>query len=375
MNFDLTDDRRMLSDSLQRYVLHQYSMETRNRWAYTQPGFNRRAFDALAELGVLSSLFPESYGGFGGSGFDISNVFEALGKGLVVEPFLDNLIVGHVLLSSATHRPLVEALAQGTQMATLAWEEPHGRYNPMYVATTATQRGDQWTLDGAKCVARNASTADVLLVSARVSGAVASATGISLFLVDRASSGVSLRTLGCVGGGSVSEVLLTNVVVDSGALVGASGHGMPHLQRGIGAGVLALCAEAVGAMQTIRDDTLDYLRTRKQFGVPIGSFQALQHRMATVALEIEQARSSVINAASLFDGDDLIECERALSAAKYTIGRIGTLVAEEAVQMHGGIGMTWELRLSHYAKRLVMIDHQLGDEDFHLQRYIRLGPK
>jgi len=201
---------------------------------------------------------------------------------------------------------------------------------------------------------------------------VDSADGISLFLVPGDAAGLQRRSYSRIDGGSACELVLDQVLVDAGALLGAEGQGLATLELAVGCGVLALCAEAVGAMDVAKQSTLEYLQTRKQFGKPIGSFQALQHRMADLLLEVEQARSAVINAAAALDADRSTR-ERALSAAKFTIGRIGTRVAEESIQLHGGIGMTWELPLSHYAKRLVMIDHQLGDEDHHLARYMALG--
>jgi alkylation response protein AidB-like acyl-CoA dehydrogenase len=233
-------------------------------------------------------------------------------------------------------------------------------------------------LTGAKAVVQQGAQADLLLVSARTSGAEDAEDGISLFLVARETPGVSVRGYRKIDGGRAAEVTFENVALDKSALLGHVGNdtnndnGFATLEHAIGYGLLALCAEAVGAMDVAREYTLDYLRTRKQFGVPIGSFQALQHRMADVLLEIEQARSAVINAAAALGAPRKVR-ERALSAAKYSIGRIGALVAEECIQLHGGIGMTWELPLAHYAKRLVMIDHQLGDEDHHLERYIALG--
>jgi alkylation response protein AidB-like acyl-CoA dehydrogenase len=212
-----------------------------------------------------------------------------------------------------------------------------------------------------------------LLVSARVAGAEDEQTGISLFLVPADTPGVQVEGYALVDGGRAADVVFRDVHVGPQDTLGDPGTGFATLEHATGLGLLALCAEAVGAMDVVRDATLEYLRTRQQFGVPLGRFQALQHRMADLLLEIEQARSAVINAAAAGDHTDRRCRERALSAAKYTIGRVGTLVAEEAIQLHGGIGMTWELPLSHYAKRLVMIDHQLGDTDHHLQRYIELG--
>jgi len=227
-------------------------------------------------------------------------------------------------------------------------------------------------LKGAKAVVQQGEQANLFVVSARTSGAVDDEAGISLFLVPAKTSGLTVRGCPAIDGGRVAELSFDNVKLGADALLGTEGQGHATLERAIGRGVLALCAEALGAMEAAKTATLEYLRTRKQFGTLIGSFQALQHRMADLLLEIEQARSAVINAAAAIDADRLTR-ERALSAAKVSIGRIGTLVAEESIQMHGGIGMTWELPLAHYAKRLVMIDHQLGDEDHHLQRYMALG--
>lgn len=373
MIFEHTQDRRMLADTLGRFISDRNAIEHRNRVAYGKPGFSTGLWDGLAELGTVGALFPESVGGFGGAGFDISVVFEALGRGLVVEPLLGSLMVGQALMHAGGHAETLAAIAGGEQRTALAWEEADARWDPAFVETRATPQGDGWVLDGDKIVVRLASAAASLLVSARTGGASDEAAGITLFLVPADAPGLSLHTLGSIDGGAVSDVALRQVVVGKDAVVGAVGAGFALLERALGAGLLGLCAESVGAMDIARDATIDYLRTRKQFNLPIGSFQALQHRMATVLIEIEQARSAVINAAAAFDGEDRVARERALSAAKMSIGRIGALVAEECIQLHGGIGMTWELPLSHYAKRLVAIDHQLGDEDYHLERYIALA--
>jgi hypothetical protein len=240
------------------------------------------------------------------------------------------------------------------------------------MATRARRSGNAWTLNGAKAVVQQGEHAHVFLASARTNGDDDGEAGITLFLVPRDTAGVSVRGYRKIDGGRAAEVTFDNVTLSDDAVLGSVDQGFPTLEYAVSCGVLALCAEAVGAMDIAKDYTLEYLRTRKQFGVPIGSFQALQHRMADMLLEIEQARSAVINAAAALDGERKTR-ERAVSAAKYSIGRIGTLVAEECIQLHGGIGMTWELPLAHYAKRLVMIDHQLGDEDHHLERFVTLG--
>lgn len=374
MNFQHTEDRRMLADTLNRFVSEQYRFETRDRIARSPEGFSPELWSRFAELGIIGALFDEANGGFGGGGFDIAVVFESLGRGLVVEPFLDTLIVGQAVARSgnAAQRALLGELIDGSRIAALAHGEPGGHYELSRVTTRAQREGNAWQLNGAKAVVQHGEHAALFLVSARTTGADDSEEGISLFLVPRDAAGVSVRGYPKIDGGRAAEVTFDNVTLSEESLLVAEGAGFPTLEYAIACGVLALCAEAVGAMDVAKDYTLDYLRTRKQFGVAIGSFQALQHRMADMLLEIEQARSAVINAAAALGAQRTVR-ERAVSAAKYSIGRIGALVAQECIQLHGGIGMTWELPLAHYAKRLVMIDHQLGDEDHHLDRFVRLG--
>ena len=360
MNFEHTDDRRMLADTLVRALRDGYPIDTRNTGAYSEAGYDPAVWQQLTELGIVSALFDEAAGGFGGSGFDIMVVFEALGRALVVEPFLGALMAGRALAKAGGHDEMLAGIVSGETIAAFAHDDGA---NPV----TATKSGDGWALSGTKAVVPQAGAASVFVVVVEQDG------DPLVFLVPADTAGVSVRSYNVVEGGGAGDVTFENVTLDSATRVGGEGQGQAIVDAAVGAGLLALSAEAVGAMEFVKEATLGYLRDRKQFGVPIGKFQALQHRMATVLLEIEQAQSAVINAASAFDGDDAKARERALSAAKYTIGRTGALVAEESIQLHGGIGMTWEYAVSHYAKRLVMIDHQLGDEDHHLQRYIALG--
>ncbi|NVH78122.1 pimeloyl-CoA dehydrogenase small subunit [Paraburkholderia sp. JPY432] len=374
MNFQHTEDRRMLADTLNRFVAERYGFATRDTLARSDTGFSLEMWQRFAELGIVGALFNEADGGFGGEGFDIAVVFESLGRGLVVEPFLGALVVGHALVQAgnSAQKALVASLVEGSAVAALAHDEPASHYELANVTTRAVRSSNGWVLTGAKAVVQHGEHADFFLVSARTSGASDAEAGISLFLIERDTAGVELRGYPKIDGGRAAELRLNEVCISDHALLGEPDAGFATLERATGAGVLALCAEALGAMDVAKEHTLEYLRTRKQFGVAIGSFQALQHRMADMLLEIEQARSAVINAAAAF-GTQRLERERALSAAKHTIGRIGARVAEECIQMHGGIGMTWELPLAHYAKRLVMIDHQFGDEDHHLERYIALN--
>lgn len=375
MNFEHTEERRMLADSLNRFIAEQYTFETRDRIAATPEGMSAAFWEKFAELGVLGALVREEDGGFGGGGFDIAVVFEALGRGLVIEPLLGSAVLAAEAIShagSTAQRAFVEAIVDGSMIAAFAHDEPGSHYEMGRVATSAARAGDGWTLTGAKSVVAQGEAASFYVISARTSGAIDDEAGISLFIVPRDAAGLTVTGTPSIDGGRVAELTFDGMQLGADAILGAEGEGYVTLERAIGRGVLALCAESLGAMEAAKAATLDYLRTRKQFGMVIGSFQALQHRMADLLLEIEQARSAVINAAAVLDGDRLTR-EKALSAAKMSIGRIGTLVAEECIQLHGGIGMTWELPLAHYAKRIVMIDHQLGDEDHHLQRYIALS--
>ena len=374
MNFEHTEDRRMLADSLNRFIAEQYGFEARNRIAQSKEGFSPAIWRQFAELGVIGALFSEADGGFGGAGFDLAVVFEALGRGLVVEPLLGAVMAGEAISAAGNEaqKTKLADIVSGATLAAFAHDEPESHYELSRVQTRAERSGDGWVLHGVKVAVPQGEPAGFFVVSARTSGGMDDEAGISLFLVPASTPGLKVRGCPAIDGGRVAELSFDHAKLGGGALLGTEGQGFDALERAIGRGVLALCAEALGAMESARTATLEYLRTRKQFGVFIGSFQALQHRMADLLLEIEQARSAVINAAAAMDADRVTR-ERALSAAKFSIGRIGTLVAQESIQLHGGIGMTWELPLAHFAKRLVMIDHQLGDEDHHLQRYIALG--
>jgi alkylation response protein AidB-like acyl-CoA dehydrogenase len=375
MNFDHSEDRQMLADALERYLSEQYPASHRNEVAYGSEGFSSRTLAKLAELGAIGVLFKESDGGLGGAGTDIALVFEALGRHLVVEPILGALMVGRAVADAGTsvQRKELLRIIEGTCVAALAHDEPANHHELGHVSASARKDGQTWVLNGSKSVVPFGDSAELLLVSARTRGDQRDEFGISLFLVPGNAAGIRARGYGRIDGGHAAELEFNDVRVGADALLGEEGHAYPILERFTGFGVLALAGEAIGAMDKAKNDTLEYLRVRKQFGVPIGSFQALQHRMADMLLEIEQARSAVIHAAANIDDADRIRREKALSAAKYSVGKIGALIAEEAIQMHGGIGVTWELPVAHYAKRLVMIDHQLGDTDHHLARWMALG--
>ncbi len=366
----------MLADALNRYVSREYDFDTRRQISESAEGYSKAKWNELTELGVIGALFTEAQGGFGGSGFDIAVVFESLGRGLVVEPLLESAVVSTIIVLDAPakgHEALGRDLMSGVAIAAFAHGEPDSGYSQTYVTTSASRSDGGWVLNGCKVNIGQGQAAGTFIVSARVSGNKGDAAGLALFAVPASSQGLRLLRHHAIDGGQIVDVVLDNVHLPESALLGGDAFAAEAIERAIGRGVLALCAEAVGVMDVARDSTLEYLKTRKQFGVPIGSFQALQHRMATMLIEIEQARSAMVYASAAIDSPDRIAREKALSTAKFLIGRIGVLIAEECIQMHGGIGMTAELPLSHYAKRLVMIDHQYGDAAYHLQRFIALG--
>jgi alkylation response protein AidB-like acyl-CoA dehydrogenase len=367
MDFSHTRDHQMLADTLARYIRERYPFEERRRVSESAEGWSRSHWAALADLGIIGAFFEGTHGGFGGYAFDLAAVFEQLGRGLVVEPFLSTMMAGRALARAGSHEALLSEVISGTCLIALAHSEPHSHYDPLAVTTVAERRGEGWVLTGTKSTVEQIEAASRILISARLPGHAEAVQGLGLFLVDAGAKGVGTRSYRMIDGGRGGELTLAATPAQ---LVSHDGSAL--LERATADGVVALCWEAVGIMDVIEAETLDYLRTRKQFGLPIGKFQALQHRMADLAIEIEQARSSAINAAHHLDSERTAR-ERAVSAAKFTTGRVGIRVAEEAIQLHGGIGMTWELSLSHFAKRLIMIDHQLGDEDYHLARFIDLG--
>jgi alkylation response protein AidB-like acyl-CoA dehydrogenase len=373
MQLAYNDDHRMLSETLERFVTREYAFETRDAAANSETGYSPELWAQFAELGIIGALFTEEAGGFGGRGADIALVFEGIGKGIVAEPFHAVLRGGSCLAAgNDDQRALLENVIAGESLVTLAYCEAGSDYAADQVGTTATRDGDGWIIDGSKVAVPFGDVADTIIVSARTSGNTRDRNGISLFVVPRSAEGIGSSSYLNVDGGASADLAFDQVRVRDDALLGSADQGCAILDAALNRGLLALSAESLGVMSVTADMTVDYLRERKQFGVHIGSFQALQHRIVEVIIAIEQARSAVANAASALDEDEQTAA-RTLSAAKYTTGHTGRRTSEEAIQMFGGNGMIWEVPVAHYAKRLVMIDHELGDEDFHLQRYIALG--
>jgi len=374
MDFNLSEERQMMKDTAERFIRDQYPIEQRHEASKSELGFSRAMWREFADLGLIGALIPPAVDGFGGTGEDIALVFEALGRGLVVEPFLATGILGASSLIDIGDKATLGAVIAGECLLALAHGEPGGRYELSHVKTEAAQSDAGWKITGLKSVVANGCRADSLIVSARIAGEVDAEEGLALFRVDPRQPGVARRTYGTIDGGSAAEITLDGAV---GEPIGVPGEAYAMIERAIGRGVLAVSAEALGAMEVAKDLTLEYLKTRVQFGKPIGANQVLQHRMVDMLIEIEQVRSCLMLAASTLDlkggAADRATRERNLSAVKHLVGRVGRLVAEETIQMHGGVAMTWEMALPHYAKRIVMIDHQFGDTDHHLERFIRFS--
>ncbi|MGR3371900.1 MAG: acyl-CoA dehydrogenase family protein [Pseudooceanicola nanhaiensis] len=349
MNFDLTEDRQMLQDSLRRYLGDKYPVEHRNEVAYSEPFHDPSKWSELTELGALYALAPEEAGGMGGAGFDIAVVFEELGRAICPEPVLGALMASRILSHTKANQ---EALLSGEMRAAVGLGEIDAPYDLDSISTTAEASGDGHVLTGRKTCVYGGQAAHHLLIAAKLDGKLA------VFRID--AEDAEITGYGMMDGGGAAEVIMDKcpaklVLEDAEAAI----------QDAVNAGIVALCAEAVGAMDVLHKMTVEYLGQRKQFGRPIGTFQVLQHRAVDMLTEIEQSRSIVIKAAAELGGPD---AARYCSMAKNLIGRAGRLVAEEAIQMHGGIAMTWEYPGSHYAKRIIMIDAQLGDTDYHLSQ-------
>ena len=368
MNFDLTEERQMLQDGLRRFLRDQYTPDLLAQIETSDTGTSPEVWAGLADMGVIGALFTEDQGGFGGAGFDLALVAEEMGRVGATDPLIDTGILGGGLIAALGdegQQAMLDDIIAGTRQLALAHGEPSSRYDLSRVETT----GADGKLTGRKAVVVNGGAADTLIVSARTAGDVADTDGISLFIVAADAPGLMRRSYPLTGGGHAAEITLDNT---PGTLLGTAGQGYAALAAAHARATLAISAEAVGLMDAVRTLTTDYLKTRKQFGQPIGKFQALQHRMADVLIEIEQARSAVINLAGHLDADTQTR-DTHVAATKTLIGQVARLVAEESIQMHGGIGMTQEYALGHLAKRLLMVDHRFGDTLYHMDKFIALA--
>jgi alkylation response protein AidB-like acyl-CoA dehydrogenase len=373
MEFNYSEEQLALQDTLQRFISRDYDFDKRRKFSASTLGFSAESWTQYAELGLLALPFPDEFGGLGGNAVDVMLVMEQFGQGLLLEPYLSTVVTCGSLIrdaaSQAMKQELLPKIADGSIKLALAGYEAAGRYDLSYVACKAEQSAGKWQLSGRKTVVLDGASANYFLVSARSSGKVADRDGISLFLVPSDTKGLTVSPYATQSGARAADLLLENVTLGSDALIGVAAQALPVIERAVDYAIAALCAEALGIMNALNKATLEYLKSRKQFGVAIGTFQALKHKMADMLIATEQARSMAIIAAVQADSQDATERRRAISAAKAYIGQAGRLVGQHAVQMHGGMGVVDELIVSHYFKRLTMIDLSLGDADYHLANF------
>ncbi len=378
MDFDLTEEQRLLRDSIDRLIDDAYGdFEKRRTYAQEPHGFSMALWRRYAELGLLGLPFAEADGGYGGGAVETMLVMEAIGRGLALEPYLATVVLGGGLVrlggNAAQRQRILPRIADGSLRLAFAHNERQARYDLFDVATTARAEGGGFVLNGAKTVVLHGDSADLLVVGARLSGNRRDRTGIGLFLVDAGAAGVTRRAYPTQDGQRAAEITLAQVRVPADAMLGAPDAGLALIGQVTDAAIAALCAEAVGAMSALHAMTVDYLKTRKQFGVPIGSFQALQHRAADMLVALEQARSMAMYAAMMADAPDAAERHTAMAAARVQIDESARMIGQGAIQLHGGIGMTQEYRAGHYFKRLTMIGLLFGDTAHHLKTVAAAG--
>ena len=377
MDFIFSEEQQLLRDSIQKYISKDYAFEARRAIIASKQGFSDKVWAQFADMGLLGVAFDEAHGGFGGSSVDTMLVMTELGRGIVIEPYLSTVVLGGGLVdlagSEAQKQAILSEVAQGKLLLAAALGEPNSRYELNSVETTARRDGAGYALNGHKAVVLHGESADKLVVSARTAGGARDAKGISLFLVDRTAAGVGVQGYRTIDGMRAAEIKLANVKVGADAMLGEADAALPLLERAADFAVSALCAEAVGAMEALNAATFEYLKTRQQFGRPIGSFQALQHRAVDMMIHCEQSRSLALLASVKVQSEDPSERKRTVSAAKIQIGRSGRVISQEAIQLHGGMGVSNELAAGHYAKRLTMINATLGDMDHHAERFAGVG--
>jgi pimeloyl-CoA dehydrogenase small subunit len=377
MDFDLNDEQRMLKDSVERLLKGRYDFDARRKISAASEGFSREIWQAFAEMGLLALPFPEDDGGLGAGPVETMLTMEAFGKALVVEPYLPSVILCGGLLrhagSEAQRAEHIPAIAAGERLFAFAHSERQARYDLFDVAVAARRDGDGYVIEGEKGLVLSGDSADWLVVSARTSGERRDTHGISLFLIEANAPGITRRGYATQDGARAAEIAFENVRVSADALLGPLDEALPLIERVTDEAIAALCAEAVGVMEDMHGATVEYLKVRNQFGTHIGAFQVLQHAAADMFIALEQGRSMAMYATMMASDGDANERARAVAAAKVQIGRSCKFVGENAIQLHGGVGMTMEYKVAHAFKRATMIDKLFGDADHHLARVADLG--
>jgi alkylation response protein AidB-like acyl-CoA dehydrogenase len=377
VDFEFSDEQRQLREVVERYLTDRYDFDRYRTIKASAAGWDAAVWRDLADLGVLGINVPTAHGGLGFGPLETLAMLGACGSSLLLEPLIGSAVIGTAVLRAfakdAAAGEMLSRMATGDEIAVLAHFESDARFESQWVTTRARRAGDRYILDGHKGVVMHAGAANTLLVSARTAGEAGDAAGVTLFRVPRETPGVTLDAYPTIDGRRAADVYFKGVEVPIGHQLGAEGAALTAIEAALDLGLAALCAEAVGVMQALVDATVEYVRQRQQFGVPIGRFQALQHRIADMLIHLEQARSMSYLAALRCTDEVVAERRRALSAAKAVIGQAGRYIGQQAVQLHGGMGMTDELKVSHWFKRLTAADLMFGDSDTHLQRYAALA--
>src|SRR3954465_12573197 len=376
MDIQLTEEQELLRSSIQRFLRERYDFDERRKIVATDEGWSRRHWKSFAELGLCAALFQESSGGLGGGALATMIVMQEFGRNLVVEPYFETVVLAGGLIedvaSPEQRQALLPRIMEGEAIWALAWAEGRSRYDFNNVTTTARRQGDKFVLSGTKAAVVGAPWADKLIVSARTSGGPRDRDGGSLFVVDRHSANLHLQGFKTIDGRRAGELTLMNVEVPAGQLLGREGGGVAALEACRDRAIAALCAEAVGAMSVLNSATLEYSKTRKQFGVALGTFQVLQHRMVDMFIALEEA-ISLTQHLNLSLAANEPQVSRLASGAKTKVGYAARFIAEQAIQLHGGMGMSDELNVGHYFKRIAAINIQFGDPTHHLMRYARMN--
>ena len=372
MNFELSDEQKMIQQSVERFVQDNYDLNTRISLSSDNLGYSNDYWKSMAELGWLGLPFDESDGGFGGNQIDVLVIMEQFGKGLVLEPYLASVVMGGGALkkggTESLKNEILPGLVDGTKQLSFAYAEQQSRFDLEDVITSARKEKDTFILNGQKSMVQNAETADHIVIAARTSGGQIDENGITLFLVDANSEGLSMDNFPTVDGLRASEITLENVSLNADRVVGNVDEGFEILQSVANDAILALSAEAVGAMEVLYKDTVEYTQQREQFDHPMSEFQVLQHRMVDMFMEYEQCKSMLYRA-TMESVQDPKAAQRTIHGLKHLIGKSGLFVGENAVQLHGGMGVTEELRIGHFFKRLLVIDSMFGNADHHLQKF------
>jgi pimeloyl-CoA dehydrogenase small subunit len=372
MDFELSDEQRLLQDSVSRLMADRYSFEQRKTYLKAPEGFSAALWSQYAELGLLGLPFPEEYGGFGGGAQEIMLVMQAFGRALILEPYLATVVLSGAALrhagSDAQNAAILPAIADGSMKLAFAHAERQARYDLTDVVTTAKRSGGGWVLDGAKSVVTHGEAADKFVLSARTSGDRYDEDGITLFLLDATAPGLARRGYATRDEQRAADIALSNVQAGEADVLGEVGRGLAIVQRVVEAGIAATAAECVGAMEVMHSMTLEYSKTREQFGKPIGSYQVVQHRLADMFMTMEQGRSMAMLATVMLDQPDADERTRKIAMAKVGVGQAGRYVSQSAIQMHGGIGMTEEYAVGHYFRRCMAIERLFGDPAYYLQK-------